>query len=102
MLNFDNVFNATKVYADGYKEVESRVFNAAEVAAVTSATVVSSNYGKSCCFLMKSGGKTYIPMSRDSKLCVGDKVDLTTAKIVHLHRDGGDPETDDIFRIIEG
>lgn len=100
MLN--NVFNVTKVYADGYKEVESRVFNADEQAAVVSASVVTSNYGTSCCFLMKGGGKTYIPMSRDSKLCVGDKVDLTTAKIIHLHRDGGDPETDDIFRVIEG
>lgn len=100
MLN--NVFNVTKVYADGYKEVESRVFNADEQAAVASATVVTSKYGTSCCFLMKGGGKTYIPMSRDSKLCVGDKVDLTTAKIIHLHRDGGDPETDDILRVIEG
>lgn len=100
MLN--NVFATTKVYADGYKEVESRVFNAEEQAAVASATVVTSNYGTSCCFMMKAGGKTYIPMSRDSKLSVGDKVDLSTAKVIHLHRDGGDPETDDILRVIEG
>ena len=98
----NNIFGSIKHYADGYKEVESRVFNADEQAAVVSASVVTSNYGTSCCFLMKGGGKTYIPMSRDSHLCVGDKVDLTTAKIIHLHRDGGDPETDDIFRIIEG
>lgn len=98
----NNIFNSIKHYADGYSEVESRVFNAEEIAAVASASVVPSNYGTSCCFIMKAGGKTFIPMSRDSKLCVGDKVDLTTAKIVHLHRDGGDPETDDIFRIIEG
>lgn len=100
MLN--NVFATTKVYADGYKEVESRVFNAEEQAAVASATVVTSNYGTSCCFMMRGGGKTYIPMSRDSKLSVGDKVDLSTAKVIHLHRDGGDPETDDILRVIEG
>lgn len=100
MLN--NVFATTKVYADGYKEVESRNFNAEEQAAVASATVVTSNYGTSCCFMMRGGGKTYIPMSRDSKLSVGDKVDLSTAKIIHLHRDGGDPETDDILRVIEG
>jgi len=102
MLNFDNVFNTTKVYADGYKEVESRNFNESEIKAVASASVVASNYGKSCCFLMKGGGKTYIPMSRESKLCVGDDVDLTTAQIIHLHRDGGDPKTDDIFRVLEG
>lgn len=100
MLN--NVFATTKVYADGYKEVESRNFNAEEQAAVASATVVTSNYGTSCCFMMRGGGKTYIPMSRDSKLSVGDKVDLSTAKVIHLHRDGGDPETDDILRVIEG
>lgn len=100
MLN--NIFAGRKIYADGYKEVEVRNFNEAEINAVESATVVPSNYGVSCCFLMKGGGKSYIPMSRDSKLCVGDKVDLTTAKIIHLHRDGGDPETDDILRVIEG
>lgn len=100
MLN--NVFNVTKVYADGYKEVESRNFNAEEIAAVQSATVVTSNYGTSCCFIMKGGGKSYIPMSRDSQLAVGENVDLTTARVIHLHRDGGDPETDDILRVIEG
>lgn len=99
---FNNIFEGRKVYADGYHEVESRVFNEQEIAAVVSATVVPSKYGTSCCFLMVGGGKSYIPMSRDSKLCVGDKVDLTTAKIIHLHRDGGDPETDDILRVIEG
>jgi hypothetical protein len=99
---FENIFNSRKVYANGYEEVESRNFNAEEQAAVASATVVTSNYGTSCCFMMRGGGKTYIPMSRDSKLCVGDKVDLSTAKIIHLHRDGGDPETDDILRVIEG
>ena len=44
---------------------------------------------------MKSGGQTYIPLSNQSSLTVGDDVDLNKAKLLTLHRDG----SDDITRI---
>ena len=72
-----------------------RGFSPEEIAAVKKAEVVSSEYGNSVCFYMQSGGQTYIPLSNQSNLGVGDTVDLSKAKILTLHRDGND----DITRI---
>lgn len=82
------VFDSLTKYADNWKVISERAFNSEEIAAVKSASVVSSQYGSSVCFLMKSGGQTYIPLSRDSELAVGDSVDLSQAKLLTLHRDG--------------
>jgi hypothetical protein len=82
------VFDSLTKYADNWEVVGSRAFNSEEVAAVKRAEVVSSQYGSSVCFFMKSGGQTYIPLSRDSELAVGDSVDLTKAQLLTLHRDG--------------
>ena len=68
--------------------VARRNFDAEEIAAVRKAEVVSSQYGSSVCFFMKSGGQTYIPLSNQSSLAVGDDVDLSKAKLLTLHRDG--------------
>lgn len=90
-----NVFSSLTKYADNWKVVGEREFNSEEIAAVKSASVVSSQYGSSVCFMMKSGGQTYIPLSRDSQLAVGDSVDLSKAKLLTLHRDGDS----DIMRV---
>lgn len=82
------IFDTLQVYGDSWKVVNSRSFEPEEVAAVKSAQVVASEYGNSVCFFMKGGGQTYIPLSRDSELSVGDTVDITKAKILTLHRDG--------------
>lgn len=90
-----NIFSGLQVYGGNWNVVASRDFDAEEINAVTKAEVVSSEYGKSVCFFMKSGGQTYIPLSRDSELTVGDSVNLASAKILTLHRDG----QDDITRV---
>ena len=90
-----NVFAGLDVYGGNWNVVDSRSFEQEEISQVTKAEVVSSDYGKSVCFFMTGGGQTYIPMSRDSTLSVGDSVDLSKAKILTLHRDGND----DITRI---
>lgn len=82
------IFDTLQVYGDSWKVVNSRSFEPEEIAAVKSAQVVSSEYGNSVCFFMKSGGQTYIPLSRDCTASVGDTVDITKAKILTLHRDG--------------
>lgn len=46
---------------------------------------------------MNGGGQTYIPLLGTSSLTVGDSVDLKTAKLVTLCREG----KDDIYRVIE-
>lgn len=75
----------------------SRPFAPEEIAAVDRAEVVTSQYGNSICFFMKGGGQTYIPLSGQSKLAVGDELDLKTAKLITLSRKGND----DIYRVIE-
>ena len=90
-----NIFQGLAVYGGSWKVKGSRDFDAEEIAAVSKAQVVASEYGNSVCFFMKSGGQTYIPLSRDSSLSVGDTVDLSKAKVVTLERDGND----DITRI---
>lgn len=81
----------------GWKVTNSRSFDPEEIAAVVRAEVVASQYGNSVCFFFKSGGKTYIPLSEQSNLAVGDELDLKTAKIITLSRTG----KDDIVRVIE-
>ena len=90
-----NIFAGLQVYGGSWNVVNSRSFDAEEIAAVKSAEVVNSEYGKSVCFFMVGGGQTYIPLSNQSNLGVGDSVDLSKAKILTLHRDGND----DITRI---
>ena len=92
-----NVFSTLTNYAGNWAVANRRDFNAEEKAAVKSASVVPSQYGSSVCFIMKSGGQTYIPVSRDSELAVGDIVDLDKVQLLTLHRDGDE----DIVRVAE-
>lgn len=90
-----NIFTSLKKYAAKWSVKESRAFTAEEIAAVQSATVVSSQYGNSVCFLMVGGGQCYIPCDRDCTLGVGESVDLSKAKLTVLAKDG----EDDILRV---
>ena len=78
----------SKIYASKWAEKSCRKFTAAEVAEVTRAVVVSSDYGNSVCFYLKSGGQGYIPLSNTSTKGVGEEVDLTEAKIITLSKQG--------------
>jgi hypothetical protein len=90
-----NIFSSLRVYAGKWAVSNSRGFSADEIGAVANASVVDSQYGMSVCFMMKSGGQTFIPLSTNSSLTVGDDVDLTKAKLLTLHRDGDA----DIYRV---
>lgn len=90
-----NIFQSLNVYGGSWNVTNSRTFSDAEINAVRSAEVVASEYGNSVCFFMVSGGQTYIPLSKDSTLTVGDKVDLSKAKLLTLSREG----SNDINRV---
>ena len=90
-----NVFSALRVYAGKWQEKARRAFSSDEISAVASATVVDSQYGQSVCFIMKSGGQTYIPLDQNSSKATGETVDLTTAKLVTLSKQG----EADIYRV---
>lgn len=90
-----NIFNAIKVYAGKWQVKDSRAFSQEEIDAVAKASVVDSQYGLSVCFFLKSGGQSFIPLSSTSSLNVGDAVNLSTAKLLTLSREGDN----DIMRV---
>ena len=90
-----NIFSSLRVYAGKWAVSASRVFNQEELAAISSATVVPSQYGNSVCFMMVSGGKTFIPLDQSSSLGVGEDVDLSKAELMTLTKEG----EADIYRV---
>ncbi len=66
-----------------------------EIAAVQRTEVVSSKYGLSVCFYLKTGKPTYLPLCSNSTLEIGDYVDLEKANILTLSREG----EKDIYRV---
>lgn len=85
-----NIFAGLQKYAQKYDVKESRLFDAEELAIISSAKVVPSQYGLSVCFYMKSGCQQFIPLSTNSVAKVGDVVDVTTCRVLTLDRDGAD------------
>lgn len=90
-----NIFSALRVYAGKWAVKATRSFSQEEIDAVDHASVVDSQYGNSVCFFMKSGGQTFIPLSTNSSLALGDDVDLSNAKLLTLGREGDA----DIYRV---
>lgn len=83
-----------RTYAGSWSEAGREKLSKAEVAQVESATVVEGQYGLSMCFVMKAGGKKFMPLSRDSQLEEGDSVDIKSVEIITLEREGDE----DIYR----
>lgn len=90
-----NIFNALRIYAGKWNEKDVKPFSAEEIALVSKAEVVDSQYGMSVCFFMKAGGMTYIPLDQNSSASIGDIIDLSKAQLVTLEKNG----EDDIYRV---
>ena len=86
-----NIFDALPHYAQSWEVTDSREFTEEEIAAVKKAEVVNSTYGLSVCFSMVTGGKTYIPLSEDSSLVAGDKIELSSSRLLTLEKEGEAP-----------
>jgi hypothetical protein len=94
-LKVMNIFSALRVYAGKWSEKAVRAFSQEEQDAIERAEVVDSQYGQSVCFFMVSGGQTYIPLDQNSSKATGDSVDLGSAKLVTLSKQG----EADIYRV---
>ena len=90
-----NIFSKIRQYAGKWQLKDSRNFTDEEIAAVERTEVVASQYGNSVCFFMKEGGMSFIPLSKESSLGVGESVDMSTAKLLTLSKSG----EDDILRV---
>ena len=83
-----NIFGNLKVYASKWSMKDERSFSQEEISMVTKAVVVPSTYGSSVEFTMKNGGMTYIPLSQDSTVCIGEEIDVSKAKLLTLCKPG--------------
>ena len=83
-----NIFSTLKSYAGKWNVTNSRAFTQDEIDAVSSAVVVSSEYGNSVCFYMKAGGMTFIPLSNNSTKGIGETVKLEECKLLTLSKQG--------------
>lgn len=90
-----NIFSNLRVYAGKWSVKEARNFSAEEIAQVSQAVVVPSDYGNSVQFTMVSGGLTYIPLDQNSNCAIGEVIDLAKAKLTTLMKDG----EADIYRV---
>ena len=90
-----NIFSSLRQYAGKWQLKSSRDFSQEEIAAVERNEVVSSQYGNSVCFFMAGGGMTFIPLSNNSTVGVGESIDLQRAKLLTLSKSG----EDDILRV---
>ena len=82
------IFASTKLYAGNWEKTGERLLTVDEKKNVLRAEVVDSQYGPSCCFFLTTGQRAYVPMSTESSYKVGDAVDVESAKIVTLYREG--------------
>lgn len=90
-----NVFYSLTSYAGSYSLKSSRKFSDEEKAAVNRASVVPSEFGLSVCFFMKNGSQKYIPLSNDSAKSAGEAIEMDSAEILVLGKEG----SSDILRI---
>ena len=83
-----SIFSNLKEYAGKWAVKNRRALTEAEIAEVNTAEVVSSDFGSSVCFHMKSGGMMFLPVSTESQLKVGQTVDLADVAIITLSKQG--------------
>jgi len=83
------ILDSLRLYRGKWEESGRSGFSASDIEAVASATVVASDFGHSVCFMLKSGGMKFMPVSNTSKPTeVGESVDLTKATVITLSREG--------------
>lgn len=90
-----NIFSKLRQYAGKWQLKDSREFTQEEIASVERTEVVSSQYGNSVCFFMVGGGMSFIPLSNQSTLGIGESIDMHNAKLLTLSKQG----EDDILRV---
>ena len=94
-LMFEKSIQLEIFYHQKWNLKDKRKFSDEELNAVLYAIVVKTDYGYSVEFHMKSGGRTYIPLSSDSTIQEGDIIHLDKAYVLTLSKLG----EKDIYRI---
>lgn len=83
------IFDALRKYAGNWNVTARQNFTDNEINSVSRTEVVPSEYGLSVCFFFKTGGQSYLPVSRDSiEVEIGQSVDLKKCEVLTLSREG--------------
>lgn len=91
-----NSIREHKTVSPNWQLKSERNFTQEEINQVVQAVVVSSQYGNSIQFTMKTGAITYIPLEQSSNLTTGTIIDITKVKLLTLEKDG----ESDIYRML--
>lgn len=83
-----NFFSTKKVYGGKWQVTGSRPFDDQEKSLIAKAVVVTSEYGLSCCFFMKSGDLYFQPMAKDCPATAGQELDVDKIQILTLSKTG--------------
>lgn len=89
-----NIFEMLPSFGE-WTVVENRVFNAEELAQISSAVIAKGDYGYSAKINFIDGGYTYIPLSNASRGNLGEAMDVTKARLLTLSKKG----CKDIYRV---
>lgn len=80
-----NIFEGIKVFGkQTWEVISSRVFNEKEIALIDKVEVVPGEYGKQAKIYFKSGGYTFMTLSRDCTKSIGEPIDIKEAKLLTL------------------
>ena len=83
-----SIFSGLTSYAGKWQVKSVAPMSAEDIASVASAHVVNSQYGLSCCFMMKAGNMHFIPMDQNCSTAPGEVLDLNKVKVVTLEKQG--------------
>lgn len=88
-----------KTYGGNWEVTDSERFSENDAKEFKSATVVDSDFGLSVLFMMRNGTQHYVPLSQNSKLTVGEAVEVTNLQVLTLKKQGDNSSI--IYRIEE-
>lgn len=83
-----SIFSGLKSYAGKYIVKSVEAMSEEDKALVREAVVMTSQFGLSCCFMMKAGNMHFIPMEKDAPVDPGLVLDLNHLRLVTLSKDG--------------
>lgn len=87
-----NIFDTLVVYDLSWNEKAGsrRSLTDGEKKRISKVVVTESEYGKSLCFTMISGGHTYIPLSKTCDVLVDTEVPIDKVELFTIERVGDD------------
>ena len=79
-----------KIHAGKLAIVKETPLSKEDIESIEKGVVIKSRFGLSMCFYLKAGGRTYFPLTSDSKVRTGRIADINNIIVVELAKPGKD------------